>query len=979
MSTAELTIAIFTAVLLLLAFIADKGFISKKITHSSFIYTLSLASYAGAWAIFGTLDFAQTGGYVYLAFYFGSSALFLLSPLFAQPILHLCQTYKLGSLADIFSFRYCSQSAGIIVTLGLLIGLLPIMAIQIEILVQSAKFVHVHTSNEVFSSTLIEAFTIIGIVLFPILFATKQRPQQGYNKGFVFTLAMQSILKLIVLLTMGFVALYYVFEGHNDLQRWLTFQPDKLKVLNESLSTNNSRTLTLIFFAASLAMPHLFHLTYNENATLDSLKKASWGFPLYLLLLSLPVFPIIWASEYLNLGLPGHFAPLLLGYIIDEAWLSIAVFAAIIASIIGSLSVILLSMSSMLANHFILPFAPTEQKHIMFKNLQHLKRLLIVIVISFAYVVYYFTHDLESLNAFGYASYTAIFQFLPGIIAVLYWPKGNRFGLILGLVIGFLSWTITILLPLTGHDPLSIKRFLLATFDLGGDSYWFLTAAFCLGINMVFFGLGSLLTKRDNEQRYIAKICSQDDLGRPQRQQLKAKTITQIEEDLSKEIGSTIAEKQIQQAMQSLQLQKEEARPMALRLLRRQLEANLSALWGPTVARQIITRSLPFQEQKQASDDLQLLEHRLESSGQYFSGLTAELNHLRRYHRSTVESLPIGICSIDSDQEIIIWNKALAELSNIKTYEAVGANIYALASPWNTLLKDFISSQDIHWFKQEIHINDQSRWYTLHKTYIAQDKRLSDRITIIIEDVTATALLEKELLHNERLASIGRLAAGVAHEIGNPVTGIACLAQNLKYDQDGDSVSHTAKDILTQTERITRIVQSLVNFSHAGSFNEGSQKDHTNIKLCIDDAIHLLALSEQRVNTQVMNNITDDIILYADSQALLQVFINLIQNALFVIDEISGTINIDANNNDQYTDILISDNGPGIAKDIQDNIFEPFFTTKEPGEGTGLGLSLVYSIIEEHQGKISLTSPVDTINSTGTCFTLRFAKTALPS
>jgi nitrogen-specific signal transduction histidine kinase len=89
--------------------------------------------------------------------------------------------------------------------------------------------------------------------------------------------------------------------------------------------------------------------------------------------------------------------------------------------------------------------------------------------------------------------------------------------------------------------------------------------------------------------------------------------------------------------------------------------------------------------------------------------------------------------------------------------------------------------------------------------------------TLLMEEVTETVMLEKELLHNERLASLGRLAAGVAHEIGNPVTGIACLAQNLKYDSDKPEIAEAARDILTQTERISRIVQSLVNFSHAGN------------------------------------------------------------------------------------------------------------------------------------------------------------------
>ena len=92
-----------------------------------------------------------------------------------------------------------------------------------------------------------------------------------------------------------------------------------------------------------------------------------------------------------------------------------------------------------------------------------------------------------------------------------------------------------------------------------------------------------------------------------------------------------------------------------------------------------------------------------------------------------------------------------------------------------------------------------------------------DGQVIMLEDLTETQRLESELVHSERLASVGRLAAGVAHEIGNPVTGIACLAQNLQHETETDEITDTASQILTQTDRISSIVRTLVNFSHSGS------------------------------------------------------------------------------------------------------------------------------------------------------------------
>src|SRR5690606_1721542 len=142
------------------------------------------------------------------------------------------------------------------------------------------------------------------------------------------------------------------------------------------------------------------------------------------------------------------------------------------------------------------------------------------------------------------------------------------------------------------------------------------------------------------------------------------------------------------------------------------------------------------------------------------------------------------------------------------------------------------------------------------------------------------------------LASIGRLAAGVAHEIGNPVTGIACLAQNLKYDSDKPEVAITAKDIITQTQRITRIVQSLVNFSHTGSHRQDFIPVQVNLFACADDAIHLLSLDKQSPAHVIDNRIAPELDVAGDPQLLLQVFLNLLKNALDVVDTQTGRITL---------------------------------------------------------------------------------------
>ncbi len=157
---------------------------------------------------------------------------------------------------------------------------------------------------------------------------------------------------------------------------------------------------------------------------------------------------------------------------------------------------------------------------------------------------------------------------------------------------------------------------------------------------------------------------------------------------------------------------------------------------------------------------------------------------------------------------------------------------------------------------------------------------MSEDQVILVEDLTDYEILERELMHSERLASIGRLAAGVAHEIGNPVTGIACLAQNLEFETEPEQIRHTANDILKQTDRVSRIVQSLVNFAHTGrEIVDPANLRPVNVADCIDEAIHLLRLDRAAKQVSFENHCDREHLVLAESQRLLQVFINLLGNA----------------------------------------------------------------------------------------------------
>ena len=356
------------------------------------------------------------------------------------------------------------------------------------------------------------------------------------------------------------------------------------------------------------------------------------------------------------------------------------------------------------------------------------------------------------------------------------------------------------------------------------------------------------------------------------------------------------------------------------------------------------------------------MEEQLENYQTRLSGLAAELDNLRRHHRMTLQRLPIGACSLDEKGQIIFWNEEMEHFTGLSTSTVMTRTLDSLTSPWGELLSEFSHQEQNHLLSHHLMIDDENCWLSLHKASLAED---SDAMVILLENETENQILVNRLSHNERLASIGRFAAGVAHEIGNPVTGIACLAQNLKYETDDEIILESGDQIVEQTHRITRIVQSLIRFAHTGQGDNQQLQESVCPREIADEAIHLVSMDSRGKQLQMDNLIPADLRVTGDTQRLLHVFVNLINNASDA-SPANSRIEVSAEAGHNSVRIMITDEGSGIAPEHQGKLFEPFFTTKDPGKGTGLGLPLVYNIIEEHYGSIEILSPANKNQNNGT-------------
>ncbi len=225
--------------------------------------------------------------------------------------------------------------------------------------------------------------------------------------------------------------------------------------------------------------------------------------------------------------------------------------------------------------------------------------------------------------------------------------------------------------------------------------------------------------------------------------------------------------------------------------------------------------------------------------------------------------------------------------------------------------------------------------------------------------------LEAELLQSEKLAGIGSFAAGIAHDINNPLQLILGLAENLTEERDLTAVHEQAHEIIEAVKRTSAICRDLTRYSRRASPHEDVL---VSVNGKLDEALKIARYASSFHDIEMIKQYQPDAAVKGNPDELLHVLVNLITNAVHAMEHSGGTLTIETTVHNGQVDIRISDTGSGIAPDKIPEIFEPFFTTKAPGKGTGLGLYNVKTIVDKMHGTIAVDSRIDQ----GTTFTLTF-------
>jgi two-component system NtrC family sensor kinase len=342
-----------------------------------------------------------------------------------------------------------------------------------------------------------------------------------------------------------------------------------------------------------------------------------------------------------------------------------------------------------------------------------------------------------------------------------------------------------------------------------------------------------------------------------------------------------------------------------------------------------------------------------------------EIEEQRRFTGLVIDSLPVGLYVIDRDYRIKVWNlKRETGTQGLRRADVVGRPIFEVLTrqPAGQLRTEFdrvFRAGEVQQMDIEVPDGRERRYYRISRIPMRLDGEAITHVITIGEDVTDSREVQRRILQSEKLAAVGQLAAGVMHEINNPLATIgACVAAiDARLGATADATVREYLEIIDkEVLRCTHIVDGLLAFSRPG---ESVPRVPVSINAILEQTLFLLKHHQRFKRITVTRELDETLpfILVNDEQ-MIQVFMALMLNGVDAMDD-GGTLTVRTMANPERNDevlIEVVDSGHGISAADLPKIFEPFYTTKPPGRGTGLGLSICYGIVEQHRGRIEVAT-----------------------
>ncbi len=943
-------------------------------------YVMAVSVYCTAWTFYGSVGLAANRGLEFLTIYLGPALIALTWPTMLRKLVRVAKEQRITTISDFIGSRYGKSAAlGTLVAVLVVVGMIPYIALQLKAVSVSFRMMIPGDSLlSGFDPTLLVAGTL---ALFGILFGARNLDFTRQQTGLMTAVAVESIVKLVAFLLVGGWVTWGLFGGFGDIFTAIAASPwSRLLTLDTPPAASYARwaAMLLISMMAVILLPRQFHVLVVQNPRERDVHTAAWAFPLYLLAINVFVLPIAFgglltfgdvaAADSFILALPLR---------ADAGLVAVTVFLGGFSAATAMIVVDSLALSKMISNDIVLPFLLRRRRlEEVYSASLASTRLGILVVVTLGFLWARIEAGPFLLVEMGLLSFIAVTQCAPAVLFGLYWRRGNRKGALAGISAGFALWFYTLIVPAVVKDgavpislleagPLGIGWLRpTALFSLEGLDSISHGVFWSLFVNVAAYLLVSIFTAQDADERsqaaaFVGLVEKAEPSPTP-----AILSVPEIERLLHLYVPAEDADAILGELLGG-KTPRELSLPDLLDL-RIRLERMLAASLGAAAARYII------------EDRFTISKGEAQELVESFQTMQRSLGKSERLLASVVESVEDCIFTTDVEGRLITLNPAGRRL--------LGRD--AAAGPLTRL--DVLDEADRRRVGPAIKraVANGRPWRGAVQGLTRARRRFPAHLAVscvfdekgqvlgtvgVLRDLTEQVATQQRLIQREKLASLGEMAAGVAHEIRNPLGGIKMATNLLSSSAMNDRriSQEMAQSITSGIAEIEAIIADLLDYARETRLD---CQEYALGRILAPVVEACAADGRARGVRVVAHGLEDAVVASVDGQRLRQVFTNVMQNALEATErQRSGRVEVRLHQRATAGVVEIADNGVGIQPEHREKIFLPFYTTKPTG--TGLGMAIVKKIMDLHGGEIE----IDSAPGRGTTIRLIIPRSPLPA
>ncbi|ARU56101.1 solute:Na+ SSS family symporter, response regulator receiver and PAS sensor-containing signal transduction histidine kinase [Oleiphilus messinensis] len=985
-------ISVFYALALFMAaYYGDKmASLPTRPLYRATVYSLSLAVYCTSWTFYGAVGRATNEGIGFLPIYLGPFLFIIFFTPLIQRIINMSKRQNITSIADFIASRYGkSQLLAVMVTTIATIGILPYIALQLKAVAMSYSLLTTGSTGINIQQVPVGVdpawYSALLMALFALLFGTRHIEATEHHQGMMQAIALESIIKLVAFLAVGIFVCYFLYQGMDDIFLQLSQKISVESFVVQNVDATTFLTQTLIAMCAIICLPRQFHVTVVENYDAKDMNVARWLMPIYLVLISIFVIPIAAAgmltfplgemnTDTFVLSVPMQNGP---------SWLSILAFIGGGSAATAMVIVSAVTLSTMVCNEIVIPGLLTlfgerlKKRRDLGPLLIATRRVAILIILLCAYGFYRIAAAHATLTSFGLLSFAAAAQFAPALIGGATWRQGNYQGAMIGILVGFTVWFITLLLPtlaLADRVPAEVFEFGVSTplnwvsqsEDISESSRVTQGMIWSLGLNTLCYIIFSMFTRQKVRERIqVAAFFQESDHSAHEDELVGEATVRDLQAVAERFLGPEKAQS-ILDYYERRFLTRLSPGKKATRELLRYIESQLASVIGSSTARVVLDSTLKGRDM-QIEDVVSIVD---------------EASQVMQFNRdllqSAIENISLGISVVDNQQRLVAWNQRYLELFNYpKGFVRVGRPIADLVR-FNLILAgipsekidelirnriELMQTSETHEYERErpdgsvlliqgtptagggfvTTFADITRMRKTEQALKESNIYLEQRVT---ERTNELSYLNSQLSKAKAVAeqanqSKTRFLASASHDLLQPLNAARLFSSALQAKEDcPEEQRELLAHIDSSLSAAEEILNTLLDISKldAGVLEpQFSAFTVTDLLRPLDAEFSAIA-AEKNLTLHVIHS---SAVVRSDLQLLRRLIQNLLSNACRYTQ--SGRIVLGCRRQQNNLKIQVWDTGTGIPEDQLTQIFEEFkrLNRNQDKKGLGLGLAIV--------------------------------------